>query len=77
MATTVSFDLTKSPAQMLVTTDQHTGQFKGIVQVGADSTPFQQNFARNPITINDSSGATWKLVSDDLGFPTSKAVYSL
>lgn len=77
MATTVAVDATKSPLQMTITTDQHVGQVKGTVQVGADSTPFQQNFVRNPITITDSSGATWKLVSDDLGFPTSKAVYSL
>lgn len=77
MTTTVSFDTTKSPIQMIVSTDQHMGQFKGTVQVGADSTPFQQNFLRNAVTITDSSGATWKPVSDDQGFPTSKVVYSL
>jgi len=77
MATTVSFDTTKSPLQMIVTTDQHAGQVKGTVQVGADTTPFQQNFVRNSIVITDTSGAIWKLVSDDQGVPTSKAVYSL
>jgi len=77
MATTIAFDTTKSPIQMIVTTDQHVGQLKGTVTVGSDTTPYQQNFTRNPVVINDSSGATWKLVSDDMGFPASKVVYSL
>ncbi len=77
MATTVSFDASKSPIQMLISTDQHVGQLKGTVSIGSDSTPYQQNFVRNPVTITDSSGAAWKLVSDDLGFPQSKLVYSL
>lgn len=77
MPTTVTFDTTKSPIQMTVTTDKHMGQLRGTVTVGSDSTPYSQNFQVNPIQITDTSGATWKLLSDDQGFPISKAVYSL
>lgn len=77
MATSISFDTSKSPLQMTITTDQHTGKVVGTVEIGSDSTPYSQTFVRNPITVTDTSGATWKLVSDDMGVPQSKVVYSL
>jgi hypothetical protein len=77
MATTVTFDTSKSPLQLIVVTDQHAGKVSGTVQVGSDTTPYSQSFVRNPITITDDSGAVWKQISDDLGVPQSRAVYSL
>lgn len=74
MATTVVFSSTL-PLTMTITTDQHMAEVKGNVTSGADVVPYDDIFTVHPVVINDTTGHSWNLASDDKKVPTSTVVY--